>query len=309
MRVVPYQEIFEEKLNRQKAIKELEYHANGHCIHVGKISPGCRKCFTGEQGSGIQVGTQCMCKCPMCYYDPERREESQQSVNRKLADFFEQSMNPNWSPTIFSYQSTGETLMYLEQMVKFAAVLKSTSDRTGIKHYYFVYTNGILATEENLELMKQMGIHELRFHLSASNFSKKVLKNMELAGKMGFTLTLEEPSWPHHSEEIMELLPFLDSIGTKHIDMVETQITQFNKAALEKEYPGNTGRVFMDYYYHLYDEGLVYDIMEETIKRGYKFSVLDCNSGVERCRHGGDNHILFDAATINPACADFDYGI
>ena len=32
---------------------------------------------------------------------------------------------------------------------------------------------------------------------------------------------------------------------------------------------------------HLYDEGLVYDLMEEVVAKGYSFSVLDCNSFVK----------------------------
>lgn len=307
MIVVPYQEILNEKLKRQSQIKELEFHASGHCVHIGKISPGCRMCFTGETGSGIQIGTQCMSKCPYCYYDPNRTEEPQKNINNKLADYFFMSLDPNWRPTIFSFQSSGETLMYLDDLEKFSLILDNVSKNTEINQYRYVYTNGILANKENLKKLQDMKIHEIRFHLSASNFSKAVYKNMEEASKMGFSITVEEPSWPLHREELFDMLPRLEAVGGKHLDVVEVQINKNNMRAIEQSYPGNAARVFKDYYYHLYDEGLVYDIIEEVIKKNYHFSVIDCSSAVERCRHGGDEKILFDFKDINNACADWKY--
>jgi pyruvate formate-lyase activating enzyme-like uncharacterized protein len=307
MIVVPYQEIMKEKLARQAAIKELQYHASGHCIHIGEISPGCRRCFTGEQGTGIQVGAKCNANCPYCYYDPNRQEETTQSINSKLADFFFYSQEGNWQPNSISYQSSGETLMYMEELEKFAAILDQIQNQTGINQYRFMYTNGTLADKEMLKRIQDIGTDEIRFHLSASNFSKTVYKNMEEAAKLGFFITVEEPSWPHHREELFEMLPILDSVGGKHLDMVEVQITAANRDAIEKNYPKNTARAYMDNFYHLYDEGLVYDIMEEVIKKKYGFSVIDCNSGVERCRSGNNNKVLFDPSSMDGACRDWKY--
>ena len=309
MRLVNYQEIMKEKLARQESIPELEYHASGHCLHIGKISPGCRKCFTGEQGSGIQIGTQCMFNCPMCYYDPKRPEQSQSKIHSMLADYFYQSFNKDWKPTIFSYQSAGETLLYLDELEKFAAILRKVKEQTGINHYYFLYTNGVLCNKENLERLKAMGVHEIRFHVSASNFSTEVYHNMELAAKMGFFITVEEPSWPHHRAKLFEMLPILNDVGGKHLDMVEVQISKWNRPAIERAYPGDMARCYKDYFYHLYDEGLVYDIMEEVIAKGYKFSVLDCNSAVERCRHNKDQEVLFDPKSVEGMCVDWEYDL
>lgn len=308
MKLVNYQDIQMEKLERQKKIKELEFHANGHCVHYGKISPGCRRCFTNEQGSGIQIGTQCMSKCPYCYYDPHRAEEPQSGINSKLADFFYMSMDENWNPTIFSYQSSGETLMYIDDLEKFGIILDQTAARSGINQYRFLYTNGILANREMLERVKEnLGVHEIRFHLSASDFDPKILDHMRIAAEMGFFVTVEEPSWPHHRKQLFELLPIFEEIGVKHLDIVEVQITPHNYPMIEKYYPGNTARIFKDHFYHLYDEGLVYDIIEEVIKKGYSFSVIDCNSAVERSRHGKESRFLFDPSTMNGACADWKY--
>ncbi len=314
MRVVPYQEVLKEKLDRQEKLLEkgAEKHADGHCFHLGKISPGCRRCFTSEVGAGIQIGNLCMYKCSYCYYDPERKEQPQTQIDDFLSNFFYNSLDPNnrYKGTIFAFQSSGETLIYIDQLEKFALILDQISQKTKINHYRFLYTNGVLAKGDILKRMQEnLGVNEIRFHLSASNFSKEVYNNMEEAAKMGFFITVEEPSYPLHREKLFEMLPILDSVGGKHLDMVEVQISDHNYKGIGKDYPEDKWRVFKDYFYHFYDEGLVYDIMEEVIDKKYGFSVIDCNSAVERCRQAKANQPFRPRIQdLKGMCADWDYG-
>ena len=286
LKIARYDDIMKEKFKRREQIKEIEYHAYGHCVHIGKISAACRICFTNELGGGIQVGQECMAKCPMCYYDRKRDDsrEPQTSIDSRLADFFYNSIQPNWKPLAFSYQSTGETLLYTSQLEQFAMILASVDRKHNYKMYHHLYTNGILADNDMLDRLKAMDVHEIRFHVSASNFSKSVFKNMELAAKKGFIISIEEPSWPLHKEDLFKAFKVLENCGGKHLNIVEVQVTEYNIQDISKCYPD--GRIYKDYMYHFYDEGLVYDIMEHVISKNYSFSVLDCNSGVERCRHG-----------------------
>lgn len=307
MKLVNYQEIVEKKILEQKSIKELEYHASGHCVHIGKISPGCRRCFTNEQGCGIQIGSKCMFNCSCCYYDRERKEEHINSINNKISDFYYQYLSKNYKPLIISYQSTGETLLYIEYLEKFSDILKKNQEQHNINTYYFIYTNGILATKENLKRLKNMGVHEIRFHWSASNFSEQVLNNMEEASKMGFYLTLEEPSLPKNEEKLLNLLPILDKLNFSHLDIVEVQLTPYNINDLKKEYNDDNYLAYKDYFYHLYDNNLVYNLIKETINKKYKFSIIDCSSAVERCRHNKDQNILFDFNSIKNMCKDWNY--
>jgi pyruvate formate-lyase activating enzyme-like uncharacterized protein len=305
MRLVPYQEILSEKLARQKSIKGLQFHASGHCVHTGKISPGCRGCFSPELSTGMQIGTQCMFRCPYCYYDPARRENTQFEIDQMLTDIFRKSLDPNWKPIIVALQSTGETLFYMDELEKFVKILREQEERKKINTYLFVYSNGVLANEENLSRMKDWGVQEIRFHLAASNFSEDVFKNMENAIKKGFTGTVELPSLPHYRDKLFELMPRMNDVGVKHFDLVECQVTPFNIGSLNKMFPD--GRIYQDYFIHLYDEGMVYDIIEEAINKQYNFSVIDCNSGVERCRQGPGKQVAFDMASIDGMCAPWDY--
>ena len=313
MKVVPYQEILEKKFKRQRELLAMgaELHANGHCFHYGKISFGCRDCYTGEQSINLFQGTQCMCKCPYCYYNPsqeeilltEQQEQKEIEIQKmKLREF------ENYRPAIVSYCSAGETLLYLDIFERYAAELYPLIYAKNINPYTFLYTNGILCNRENLERLKGIHVDEIRFHISASNFAPQVLENMRLAKEMGFLITVEEPSYPLNREKLFELLLFFEEIGLNHLDLIELHLTEYNKKRMEELYPGEEYLAFKDYFYHLYDNGLVYDIMEECIKKGYHFSVIDCNSGVERCRNNIDQDVLFDWKSVEGMCADWDTG-
>lgn len=307
-----YQDVIEEKIKRQRSIPELEFHAAGHCVHIGKISPGCRGCFTNERGGGVQIGNLCMCNCPMCYYDRNRKEQDRNQTHNIIADHFYDSLQMGIKPIAYSYQSSGETLMYLDDIEKTALIHRQSDKSKGINIYHHVYTNGILADDETLERLKNMGAHELRYHVTASLYNKNgkdttqdVIKSMYKAAKMGFSVTIEEPSYPLHRKELFGLLPILEDCGGKHLDIVEIQLTQHNFNDIQRHYPN--GRYYKDYFYHLYDEGLVYDIMEEVISKKYNFSVIDCSSAVERCRQGKFQSVGFRMESIEGLCDDFPY--
>lgn len=305
MRLAPYEEIFAEKEERRRRIKELEFHASGHAIHIGKISPGCRGCFSPEISHGIQIGTQCMMKCAYCYYDPKRTEMSKTETDDIFNKFTSLSRDTRWSPIIFAIQSSGETLMYMDELDRFIDVIKKIAPDKRKNFYLYAYTNGLLVDEKTIPKLKEWGVAEFRFHVSASNFSPLVFRNMEKAVAAGFTASVELPSLPHLGEKIMEMLPRLNTIGVKHLNLIETQVTPHNKKELDKLYPD--GRAYQDFFIHLYDEGLVYDVMEEVVRNRYGFSVLDCNSGVERARHGPGKRVMFDFKSMDGMCAEWPY--
>ena len=315
MKVLNYQDVLTEKFKRRKDISEIEYHVNGQCVHIGKISPGCRICFTNESGGGVQVGQGCNANCPMCYYDRKRNDslEPKTKIDNRLADLFYNIRQDNFKPICMAYQSTGETAIYHHYIEQFALLYRQNCKDKNINTYHHYYTNGIFCDEEMLKRMKDVSIHEIRFHITASNYTKegkrnvdKVLKHMEIAKNMGFVVSVEEPSWPLHKKQLTKLMKQFNDIGVSHFNIVEVQVTEHNKDNIIRVYP--EASIWKDYYWHLYDNGLVYDLMEEKVKNGYTFSMLDCNSGVERFRHGKfQQTVHFDYSSISGMCSDFDY--
>jgi len=303
--LVDYQEIMANKLKNQSKVVGLKFSSGGHLIHLGEVSSGCRRCFDKCPGTGVQYGFNCMLDCKYCYYERDRKNYKD-DLSKLLVKYFELYLR-DWKPEIMSYQSSGETLLYLEELEQVAALINRVEDKYKSKIYKFLYTNGLLASEDNLIRVKErMRVNEIRFHLGATNFDSKVINNMRIAKSMGFIVTVETPSYLPHEELLYSNLELFQEIGIDHLNLVEVQVTHANKADLEEVFPGDSGLVYKDHFYHLYDNGLVYRIMEKHVKNKYTYSVIDCNSGVERCRHAEDNKVFFNIATLNGAFKEFE---
>ncbi len=313
MRLVAYQDILEQKFRRQKELLNIgaSRHAAGHCFHYGSISFGCRDCFSGEQSINLFHGSQCMCHCPYCYYEPSRSEQLlNEDHEKKELEFTLYKLREldNYRPAIVSFCSMGETLLYLDYFERCAAQIYPLLYKKGIHPYTFLYTNGILADDAMLERLQHMGVQELRFHWSASGFSDAVYANMHRAKARGMIVTVEEPAYPPNREALIKNLARLEELGLDHMDLIELQVTEHNVAALKRLLPGDEYLLYKDYFYHLYDNGMTYDLMEECIRCGYHFSVLDCNSGVERCRNHLDQDVGFSWDSIAGMCRDWQEG-
>ena len=313
MRIAPYQEIFEKKIKRQKELLAIgaQMHANGHCFHYGNISFGCRDCFSGEQSINLFHGTQCMCQCPYCYYKPTREEillnEEQERRELEFTKYKLQEME-NYRPAIVSLCSSGETLLYIDTFERYAAEVYPLIYAKQVRPYTFVYTNGILADDAMLERLQRIGVQEVRFHWSASQFSEQVYEHMKLAKARGMIVTIEEPAYPPNREALIDNLPRLETLGLDHLDLIELHLTEYNWDAMQKLFPGDEYVAYKDYFYHLYDNGMTYDIMEACIRQGYHFSVIDCNSGVERCRNNLDQDVGFSWKSIEGMCRTWQEG-
>lgn len=313
MRIVPYQEILEKKIKRQKELLAMgaQMHANGHCFHYGQISFGCRDCFSGEQSINLFHGTQCMCHCPYCYYAPTREElilnEQQEQREIEFITYKLREME-NYRPAIVSLCSSGETLLYIDTFERYAAQLYPLIYEKKIRPYTFVYTNGLLADDAMLDRLQHIGVQEIRFHWSASDFSAKVYEHMRLAKERGMIVTVEEPAYPPNREALLEHLPLLEACGVDHLDLIELHLTEHNYKPLEQLLSSDDYLVYKDYFYHLYDNGMTYDIMEECIRNDWHFSVIDCNSGVERCRNHQDQDVCFSWDCIQGMCREWYEG-
>jgi len=288
MRILPIQDVYQRKFKRQKRIKGLQYHAAGHCVHIGKISFGCYGCFVPDKyRKNIRAGERCMCNCIYCTSTgyssdinvKEERRLNNERFKRKKYFFVKESLIPDYSPTSISFSGGGEPLMYIDNIDRYMRLFHTLHKNLKRKPWYYLYTNGMLANERNLERLKALGFDEIRFHLGATDFSEKVYSNMRQAMKHFKTVSVETPAWPFHKEKLFEMLPRIQDIGVKHLNITEVEINANNFERISKLLPN--GEICQCGELQLYDEGLVYDLMEEVIRKGFTYSVLDCNCFVK----------------------------
>jgi len=159
----------------------------------------------------------------------------------------------------------------------------------GTKGWAKVYTNGTLLNLENTLRLKDSGFDEVRVHLGATDFSDTVYDNLRLTVEHIPTLTVETPSWPPHRRKLFDMLPIIQDIGVKHLDICQIEIASRAQLNRIEKALGNV-ELYQAFYPAMDDGGLVEDIMREVLTRGYTYSVLDCNGFVKQSRSALSRH-------------------
>lgn len=281
MRILPIQEIYSKKFAHQKNLSELEYHASGHCVHIGKLSPGCHGCFVPSPFSyNLKLGTHCNLDCDYC--PGTGREENTDGFKKIKAEMVAKALTQDLSQTIprLSFSGGGEPLMHLDVITDFVTTFQSSiAKHMNKKPWLYLYTNGVFADDDALLRLKDLGFNEIRFHLGASNFSKQVYTHMKNAVQCINVVTVETPAWPLHRTKLFEMLPLIEDIGVKHLNIGEVMITRSSYERVARLLPD--AELYQCYEIHLYDNGLVYDIIEEVLRRNFSYSVLDCSGFVK----------------------------
>jgi pyruvate formate-lyase activating enzyme-like uncharacterized protein len=279
MKIIPIQKAYARKFERQRRIAGLEYHAAGHCVHLGKLSPGCYSCFVPDKyRRNLLSGVRCNLNCVYCYYKFDREEEKTERLRQK-AQCLADSRRPDYDPKVISFTGGGEPLLYMEGLAAWMDFLREVERDTGKRPWYYLYTNGLLADEETLKRLQDLGFDEIRFHMGASNFAKKVYKNLEKAVRYFKVVSVETPAWPPHRKKLFAMLPIINDLGVKHLNLGEVEITAYNYNRIAKLLPD--AEIYQCFEMHLYDGGLTYDLMEEVLIRKYSFSILDCGCFVK----------------------------
>jgi pyruvate formate-lyase activating enzyme-like uncharacterized protein len=299
MKILSIQEAYKRKFERQRNIKKLEYHAAGHCVHIGKLSPGCEQCFTPINSLNLSCGPKCNLNCPYC---PTNKNESHKTRIQDLKfKMLRDSGFPNFYIQKISFTGGGETLMYINIISKYMKLFHDFERYMKKRPWYYLYTNGILADIDTILKLKDLGFDEIRFHLGASNFSKKVYKNMMSAVSHFKAVTVETPAWPPHRKKLFEMLPIIEDIGVKHLNIGEIEIKQLNYKNISQILPD--AEVYQCFEMHLYDGGLVYDIIEEVLRKNYSYSVLDCNCFVKSIQRAPGKQVYHQ--DVKGLCAEY----
>jgi len=144
-------------------------------------------------------------------------------------------------------------------------------------HHQWLYTNGTLATENNLKKLKRAGLDEIRFNLAATNCSDKVIKNMKIARKYFKYLCIESPMFTKFYNSFMKKSKQILDTGVDHIHFAELQL--FPKTIANFRDEGPIYRYKKGYVSPIKSRQLTYNIFDLAVKERWRNVVLhDCSN-------------------------------
>ncbi len=193
-------------------------------LHTHAISPGCALCGQGEW-SCLFINGVCNARC---FYCPSSQSDPGQPMANTL--IFD---NPkDYADYVCRFQikgvsfSGGEPFLSFDRVLRYLEVLKARTDHPV---YAWMYTNGLLVTEEKLAALRDSGLDEIRFDISANHYR---LDALEKAVGIIPRVTVEIPAIPEDLSRTKKLINILHKSGVDHLNLHQIRCTPFNSSRL-----------------------------------------------------------------------------
>lgn len=256
----------------------------GRTYYVGddsKFANGCRCCLTGSGLTAIRKTNKCNIECKFCYNYGEL--DNIMPIGEGLWEiggtkFYEKDID-----LLLSIQKkpTGVAYVYLEPFVeieKYYGIIKKFSD-AGV--YQHMYTNGLLANEENLKALGEAGLDELRFNLGATNCSDKVIENMSTAKKYIKSVGIETPMTPEFYEAFLKKKDSILASGIDFMNCAELHLNANNIINYEGEnmYISRHG-----YLSPIWSREITFKLMKLADDEKWDIAVHDCSNHTKFAR-------------------------
>jgi pyruvate formate-lyase activating enzyme-like uncharacterized protein len=314
IKIIPIQEAYKKKIERQERLKGLKFKCHGSCAYIGEdISPGCYGCFYSDAyhrafllGRDVGLPNVCNRDCVYCFEPHVVRQDYTPPEDFTLGDKWQdtirvylaeerQTITTDAKMQYYEFTGVCEPLFYVSILEEFMQFFRNVVDPfMGTKGWAKVYTNGTLLNLDNVLRLKEAGFDEVRVHLGATNFSNAVYENLRLAVKHIPAVTVETPSWPPHRGKLFEMLPIIQDIGVKYVNICQVEIASKAQLSRIEKALGNI-ELYQAFYPVMDDGGLVEEIMKEVLDRRYTYSVLDCNGFVKQSRSALSIHSYWSA--------------
>lgn len=214
---------------------EISYQFKESKPYYRGMSPGCLICGEGYW-SCIWINGLCPANCFYCPQDRKmQKERSPITVDRKNGLVFENPDDYVDYLKMFGFKgvgfSGGEPLLVLDKLLSFIEKIKH---KFGKEMYVWMYTNGKLVNEDKLNKLKNAGLDEIRFNISAFDYDTQCL---ELATKFINTVTVEVPAIPEDFELMKKRILDMQNIGVRYLNLHQLFPTGYNyKSYLKRKY-------------------------------------------------------------------------
>ncbi|MGN0745649.1 MAG: radical SAM protein [Aristaeellaceae bacterium] len=261
-------------------LKSLE----GRTLFVGpeaKFSPGCRSCLTGTGLSAIRKTNRCNIQCKFCYNYGEL--DSQPPIGEGMWEIGGSKYREEDVPLLLSMgnRPTGVSYVYLEpfmEIEKYYGIIRRFHEAGVHQH---MYTNGTLATEENLRALGEAGLDELRFNLGASGCADSVIRHIALAKHYIPTVGIETPMTPEFFEAFMRKK---DAILTTGLDFMNCAELHLNPNNIDNYAGENLYICRHGYISPIWSRELTLRLMRTAAEEGWPILVHDCSNHTKFAR-------------------------
>lgn len=240
-----------------------------------KFPQGCISCLLGTGLTAIRKTNKCNMHCKFCYDYGELDNiepigEGMWSIGG--TKYYEKDLDLLLS--IYK-KPTGVAYVYLEpfmEIEKYYGIIHKFH-KAGI--YQHMYTNGTLATEENLKALGKAGLDELRFNLGASDCSDKVIENIALAKKYIKKVGVETPMTPEFFTEFKKKQKAILATKLEFMNCAELHLGPNNIGNYtgEKMYIARQG-----YISPLWSREITFAIMKMASLEKWDLVVHDCSN-------------------------------
>ena len=198
------------------------YEGNFAKLYTGKLSPGCLTCARGEW-SYLEVSQLCQKRC---FYCPRPQTRLGRPFERMLGLPFDFPGAYARAVRELGFRgvglSGGEPLLAMDRTVR---LLRSLRRSGGKGLYLWAYTNGALADGARLKRLRDAGLDELRFDLSACDYDLSAVRR---AVRLIPAVAVEIPAIPEDLERVKALLGELAAGGVRYLNLHQLTGTPFN---------------------------------------------------------------------------------
>ena len=257
---------------------------NGRSCYVGddtRFPKGCRSCLLGTGLSAVRKTNRCNLQCPFCYdfgemgIQPPIGEGYWEIGGTK---FREEDLTLLLSA---SNRPTGVAYVYLEPFLEievYYGIIRKFRD-AGV--YQHLYTNGTLATRENLKALGEAGLDELRFNLGASDCADRVIEAIGIAKEYIPMVGIETPMTPRLYERFLEKKDAILATGLDFMNCAELHINPNN---LENYWGEDLYMYRLGYLSPLWSHELTLKLMARAAREHWPLAIHDCCNATKFAR-------------------------
>jgi len=215
--------------NARLCVPEIRVSCLGTKIHHGPLSPGCRQCAE-KNWSCLFISGRCN---GHCFYCPTPQNVDDPPMSASVPFLRPEHFAAYVSRFGFGGASVsgGEPFLDFDRSLEYVRAVRKTC---GPGLHIWLYTNGMLVTEDKLELLAAAGLNEIRFDIGATAYDLKFVRK---AKGIIQTVTIEIPAVPEERERLRRLLPGMHEAGVSHLNLHQLRLTPHNaRHLLERDY-------------------------------------------------------------------------